>query len=300
MSSPSMDDSGSYYFSAYSEIESDADEWEVAQLRQELREARATIAQKDAAIEVAHITWMNLADCEFRANRSTIDMIFSLRQLQEKCREQNMPLYIAFIDLTKAFDIVSRDGLFKILHKIGCPPRLRIQSLIEPFHTNIKGTVLYSGNLSEPFNIRGGVKQGCVLAPTLFGIFFALLLKQAFGTATEGIYLRTRCDGRLFNLNRLKAKTKTEVLGQDVEAHPAITIGDYELKAVNHFTYVVYTASSNLSLGKETDKRIGKSATTLARLTTRVWEIPKLSVKTKMAVDNACVLSTLLFGSETW
>ncbi|XP_066297931.1 uncharacterized protein [Branchiostoma lanceolatum] len=278
MSSPSMDDSGSYYFSAYSEIESDADEWEVAQLQQELREARTTIAQKDAAIEVAHITWMNLANCEFRANRSTIDMIFSLRQLQEKCREQNMPLYIAFIDLTKAFDI----------------------SLIEPFHTNTKGTVLYSGNLSEPFNIRGGVKQGCVLAPTLFGIFFALLLKQAFGTATEGIYLRTRCDGRLFNLNRLKAKTKTEVLGQDVEAHPAITIGDYELKAVNHFTYVVSTASSNLSLGKETDKMIGKSATTLARLTTRVWENPKLSVKTKMAVDNACVLSTLLFGSETW
>ena len=36
--------------------------------------------------------------------RSAIDMIFSLRQLQEKCREQHMPLYIAFIDLTKAFE----------------------------------------------------------------------------------------------------------------------------------------------------------------------------------------------------
>ena len=36
--------------------------------------------------------------------RSKIDMIFSLRQLQEKCRKQRKPLYIAFIDLTKAFD----------------------------------------------------------------------------------------------------------------------------------------------------------------------------------------------------
>ena len=44
------------------------------------------------------------SQCGFRAERSTIDMIFSLRHLQEKCREQQMPLYIAFIDLTKAFD----------------------------------------------------------------------------------------------------------------------------------------------------------------------------------------------------
>ncbi|XP_076056371.1 uncharacterized protein LOC143034323 [Oratosquilla oratoria] len=43
------------------------------------------------------------AQCGFRAERSTIDMVFSLRQLQEKCREQRRPLYIAFIDLTKAF-----------------------------------------------------------------------------------------------------------------------------------------------------------------------------------------------------
>ncbi|KAI0213003.1 hypothetical protein LSAT2_002055, partial [Lamellibrachia satsuma] len=45
------------------------------------------------------------SQCGFRAGRSTIDMIFSVRQLQEKCREQGMPLYVAFIDLTKAFDL---------------------------------------------------------------------------------------------------------------------------------------------------------------------------------------------------
>ena len=39
---------------------------------------------------------------------------------------------------------------------------------------------------------------------------------------------------------------------------------------------------------------------TLARLTARVWASPKLSVKTNMAVYNACVVSTLLYGSETW
>ena len=133
-------------------------------------------------------------------------MIFSLRQLQEKCREQGIPLYVAFIDLTKAFDLVSWDGLFKILAKIGCPPTLL--SIVKSFHDNMKGTVLYDGATSDPFNILSGLNQGCVLAPTLFGIFFATLLKHAFGKSTEGIYLQTRSDGNLFKHSRLRAKTR--------------------------------------------------------------------------------------------
>ena len=117
-----------------------------------------------------------------------------------------MPVYIAFIYLIKAFDLVSRDGLFKVIPKIGCPSTL--QSMIESFHTDTKGTVQFNGSSSEPFDFRSGVKQDRVLAPTLFGIFFGLLLKHAFYTTTEGIYLRTRSDGRLFNLSRLRANPK--------------------------------------------------------------------------------------------
>ena len=50
-------------------------------------------------------------------------MSFVLRQLQKKCREQNMGLYAAFVDLTKAFDTVSHDGLWKSLTRLGCPPK---------------------------------------------------------------------------------------------------------------------------------------------------------------------------------
>ena len=78
------------------------------------------------------------------------------------------------------------------------------------FHGDMHGIVQYDGSYSEPFDIRSGVKQGCVLAPALFGISFALMLKNAFGDATEGIHLHTRSDGKLFNLSRLKAKTKIQ------------------------------------------------------------------------------------------
>ena len=142
----------------------------------------------------------------------------------------------------------------------------------------MKGTVQFNGSCSGPFEIRSGVKQGCVLAPTLFGICIGLVLKHAFDT-TEGIYLRTRSDGRLFNHARIRAKTnarkvlirdmlfagdagvathtqeelhslmdcfsqackdfgltvslkKTNVLEQDTEALPVITIDNYKLDVV--------------------------------------------------------------------
>ena len=212
--------------------------------------------------------------------------------------------------------------LFKALHKIGCPP-------------------------SEPFDMHSRVKQDCVLAPTLFGIFFAFLLRHAFGTAQEGIYLQTRSDSSLFNLAHLKARTKvcealirdmlfaddatvmthtqrelqllmdhfsqackdfrltislkkTNVLGQDILAPPVITINDYELEVIHQFMYLGSTITDNLSLDPEIDKRSGKAGTTLTCLTSRVWTNPKLTMKMKMAVYNACILNTLLYGSETW
>ena len=62
----------------------------------------------------------------FMANRGTTDNVFALREIQEKCREQNKGLFITFVDLTKAFDTVSRNGLWKILSKLGCPPKFLV------------------------------------------------------------------------------------------------------------------------------------------------------------------------------
>ena len=118
------------------------------------------------------------SQCGVRVQRPTTDMIFTLRQLQEKCREQKQPLFIVFVDLTKAFDLVSRKGLFHLLEKIGCPQKLL--KVVMSFHEDMKGSVLFDGSTSAVFPIKSGVEKGCVLAPTLFGIFFSLLLSHAF------------------------------------------------------------------------------------------------------------------------
>ena len=97
----------------------------------------------------------------FRAGRSSTAMIVTVRQLQKKSQEQGKLLYLAFIDLTKVFDLVIRKGLFQLLEKIGCSSKL-LNHWLSPT-TKAWGAPC----------MKSGVKQGCVLAPTLFGIFFS-------------------------------------------------------------------------------------------------------------------------------
>ena len=150
------------------------------------------------------------SQCGFRKNRGTIDMIFTARQLQ--CKEQNVDLYMTFVDLTKAFDTVSREGLWKIMAKFGCPAKFI--AMVRQFLCGMLARVQNGGEFSDPFSVTNGVKQGCVLASTLFSMMFSAMLTDAFQDGNNGIPIRYRFDGKFFNPRRLQAKSKvqTEVL----------------------------------------------------------------------------------------
>lgn len=150
------------------------------------------------------------SQCGFRSGRGTTDMLFAARQVQEKCREQNLDLYMVFVDLNKAFDSVSREGLWKLLLKAGCPPG--VVKIIRSFHDGMMARVSDVGTTSEAFPVTNGTKQGCVMAPLLFCIIFSTMLQDAFRNCSSGVMIRFRSDGGIFNLRRLKARTKVSLL----------------------------------------------------------------------------------------
>ncbi|BHF64268.1 hypothetical protein SprV_0200727000 [Sparganum proliferum] len=139
------------------------------------------------------------SQCGFRRHRETTDMIFATRQLQAKCQEMRTQLYSTFLELTKAFDTVNREGLWKIMQKFGCPERF--YQMLRQLHDDMMARVTDNGGVSEAFSLTRRVKQGCVLAPILFSFMSSAMLMDAYRDERPGIrvaYRRTVtsiCDG---------------------------------------------------------------------------------------------------------
>ena len=97
---------------------------------------------------------------------------------------------------------------------------------------------------------------------------------------------------------------KTEVLHQPApreEYHPPhITIGVDVLKPVHQFTYLGCAITSDAKIDREVDNRLAKANSAFGRLYKRVWNSKHLKNVTKISVYRAVVLTTLLYGSESW
>ena len=117
-------------------------------------------------------------------------------------------MYLLFIDLTKAFDNVRRPDLWSILWKLGCPPKCI--NMVRSLHDGMMARVIENGDVSDPFPVTNGVKQGCVLAPALFSLLLAEMLSAALTKRSAGTTTHYRTDGRFFDLRRLKANTKVQ------------------------------------------------------------------------------------------
>ena len=99
-------------------------------------------------------------------------MLFVVRRLQELGRQRKIPLYMCFVDLQKAYDSVDRELLWKVLARAGVPSVMI--DVIRQFHHGMRARVhMDDGELSEWFEVTQGLRQGCVLSPLLFNIFFA-------------------------------------------------------------------------------------------------------------------------------
>ena len=107
--------------------------------------------------------------CGFRPHRSTTDMMFAVRRLQELGRKARAPLLLCFIDLQKAYDSVDRTLLWQVLARFGTPPQMI--KVIRQFHDGMRACVRSDdGRCSEWFEVAQGLRQGCVLSPLLFNV----------------------------------------------------------------------------------------------------------------------------------
>ena len=111
-----------------------------------------------------------------------------IRRLQELARKKRIPLYVCFIDLTKAYDSVNRTLLWTVLARFGVPQNMI--SVIRQSHNGMQACVRLDDRVcSRWFAVEQGLCQGWLLASLLFNIFFAAVINVASTRfkADEGI-----------------------------------------------------------------------------------------------------------------
>ena len=91
--------------------------------------------------------------------------MFLVRQLQEKHLAANKPLYMAFVDLEKAFVRVPRDVIWWAMRKLEIDECL--VRLVQSMYKDVRSRVGVGDGYSEEFGVGVGVHQGSVLSPLL-------------------------------------------------------------------------------------------------------------------------------------
>ena len=112
----------------------------------------------------------------FRKNKGTREAILSIRLVIDKYIEVQKSIYICFIDYSKAFDRVQHEKLIKCLQEIGIDGKdIR---LIRNIYWEQTASIRCENSYSPYIEIRRGVRQGCILSPSLFNIYTENIFKN--------------------------------------------------------------------------------------------------------------------------
>ena len=112
----------------------------------------------------------------FRKVRSTVEQVFNCRNIIEKHLDSHKDLYHNCIDFKKAFDGVYHEGMWSALCKFGI--NNDIIMMIKSLYANSTSAVLLNNMAGPFFNTTVGLRQGCLLSPTLFNLFLEEIMSE--------------------------------------------------------------------------------------------------------------------------
>ena len=121
---------------------------------------------------------------------------------------------------------------------------------------------------------------GCVLAPTLFSLYFTAVLETTNEGLNRGVFIRIRTDCKLFNLAWLRAHTKTLKM------------------CIRELLYADDSALVANNADPEVERRIQSATRAYDALQKRLWSCNGISTKTKVKVYSVAVIPCLLYSIE--
>ena len=127
----------------------------------------------------------------FRPGRRCEDHIFTLKGVCAIRKSKRNKTYLAFMDITKAFDRLDRNRLFYHIYIKGIQGKA--WRLVKALYEKVDNKVIFGDIESNIYSVTSGVKQGCVLSPCLFNLVMLDLndmLNGVGGVNLDGYNLR--------------------------------------------------------------------------------------------------------------
>ena len=146
----------------------------------------------------------------FRKSRGTGGQIANIGWIIEQAREFQKNIYFCFIDYAKAFDCMDHNKLWKILKDMGILEHLTC--LLKYLDAGQEATVRTGHRITDWFQIRKGVRQGCVLSPCLFNLYVEYIMRNA---RLDGAQAEIKIAGR--NINNLRYADDTTLMAESKE-----------------------------------------------------------------------------------
>ena len=112
----------------------------------------------------------------FRKGGGPRDQIANIHWIIKKVREFQKNIYFCFVDYAKAFDCVDHNKLWKILKEMGIPDYLTC--LLRNLYAGQEATLRTGHGTTDRFQIRKGVRQGCILSPCLFNLYAKYIMRN--------------------------------------------------------------------------------------------------------------------------
>jgi hypothetical protein len=268
----------------------------------------------------------------FRRNYSTSDQIFNLYTVIQKCMNKSgQKVYIAFVDFKKAFDSVNHEKLLEAVYKEGV--RGKFFGALKVMYESLVSCVRVNHELSDICECPVGVRQGCVLSPTLFSLFINQLANYISENGVHGVQLlpnllelfillfaddvaliSTTPGGLQAQLNSLKLccdklkltvnKDKTKVM----VFRKGGFLGDREkwffegspIEVVNKYCYLGFTFTTMLSFNLGTSHLVAKGKKAVYLICQAFQNCREMSPETFFRIFDSKVQSILLYSSEIW
>ena len=186
--------------------------------------------------------------CGFRKRPSTADQIWVTRQVVEKAREYQTKVYLYFVDLPKAYNSVNRTALVAILRLYGLSHQ--VVDFIEDLYTGTECHVRTANGVSEDFQVKTGVSQGCVLSSLLFNCVMDRILKEVTDLLGGGLYIEYTSSGGLF-LSYRSITTDSTCIQNVLQNENLILVAETR-RELQHILDIVDTACARWGTGLPT------------------------------------------------